>query len=553
MTYYPVMRAWMGWLVGGAVLGGLGWLVWGRIQAEGAEAAKLEQEQSARRGGPSSVEIAVARASDLVETIDSVGTASAPFSVNLSPRTTGRITFLEVREGDAVKEGQVVARIDGSEAGARVLENQANLSEARSRLAQAQATTQSNDVQIQQGIRQAQAELNTAQAALEQVKADVQGSVAEANGAVQTSKSALVSAQARKKNTEAQAKASKVALDNAKARQRRLESLFQQGFRSGQEAEDAQAATASAQAGYEVALGAVESAEADVNSARSRLAADEATLKAERDAGAAQVRAAEARIDQAESGLAQSRANQSQSPAYRANLRALEAGVRAAEAQLKAAGVSQSETSLRSPISGTITSRAADLGSIAGPGQPVVRIEFLDWLFVDAQLPVAESGRVKKGFPVSIKFDGLEDPVIGQVDQVAPSADAESRQFLVKVRVPNPDRSIRPGMFARVSIEVDRTAAQVTIPQDALSERGSVTVVTAEGKAEMRPVKTGKRGGSLVEVLSGLKAGEKVVVLAYNPVRDGAEVQVTAERLPDGGRKVIEPPAAKKESEKRSA
>ncbi len=547
------MRAWRSLLIGGAVLGGLGFLVWGRLQAEGEDAAKLEKEQAARRGGPSSVEISLARAGDLVETIEAVGTASAPYAVDLSPRTTGRITFLEVREGDTVTEGQVVARIDGAEAGARVLENQANLSEARSRLAQAQATSQSNDVQIQQGIRQAQAELNTARAALEQVKADVQGSISGANGSVQTSKSALVSAQARKKNAEAQLRASRVSLNNALARQKRLESLFQQGFRSGQETEDAQAAAASAQANFEVAQGAVESAEADVSGAQSRLAADEATLKAERDAGAAQVRAAEARIDQAESGLAQARANQSQSSAYRANLRALEAGVRAAEAQLKAAGVSESETSLRSPISGTITARSADLGSIAGPGQSIVKIEFLDWLFVDAQLPVAESERVKKGYPVSIKFDGLGDPVIGQVDQVAPSADAESRQFLVKIRVPNPDRRIRPGMFARVSIEVGRHSASVTIPQDALSERGTVTVVTEDGKAAMRPVKTGKRGGSLVEVLSGLKAGDQVVVLSYNPVRDGADVQVTAERLPDGGRRVIEPPAADKEAPKRSA
>lgn len=526
----------------------VGGLVTARIQAKGAEEAKLDQEQKARRGAPPSVEIATAMSRDLIDSIEAVGTVNSPFSVGISPPVTGRITFLEVREGDNVKAGQVLARIDPSEANAAVLENQATLSEARSRLAQAQATTQSNEVQIEQNIRRERAEVASAQASVAQAKTSLDERLSDALADVKSSQAALTAASARLKNAEAELKAVRVVLTNALSRQKRVENLLEKGYIAAQEAEVAAGAVATAQANVDVRLGGVESAQADVTSARVKLEADEARVKTIRASGEAELKAAQARVDQARAALAQAEANRAQSPAYRENVNALRAGVNAAEAQLKAASVTRSDTELKSSITGSVTARNGDPGSIATPNQPVLQVQFLDWLYVDASLPVSESSRISKGLPVEIRIEGIEGKVFrGRVDQVVSSANAQDRQFTVKVRVENPQRTIKPGMFARVKVEINRIQARVVIPTDAIGEGDSVTVLDGEDKAAKRKVAIGRKIGKDVEVVSGLQLGDRVVVLAFNPVKEGAKVTVEAERLTDGTRRLMKKESASQE------
>lgn len=526
----------------------VGGLVTARIQAKGAEEAKLDQEQKARRGAAPSVEIATAMSRDLVDTVDAVGTVNSPYSVGLSPRVTGRIKYLEVREGDSVMAGQVLARIDPSEANAVVLENQATLSEARSRLAQAQATTQSNEVQIEQNIRRERAEVASAQAAVAQVKTSLDEKLSDAQADVKSAQAMVSAASARLKNAEAELKAVRVVLTNAQSRQKRVESLLEKGYIAAQEAEVAAGAVATAQANVEVRLGGVESAQADLTSARVQLEADQARIKTITASGESELKAAQARVDQARAALAQAEANRSQSPAYKENVNALRAGVNAAEAQLKAAGVSRADTELKSSITGSVTARNGDPGSIASPNQPVLQVQFIDWVYVDASVPVNQSSQISKGLPVEIRLDGIDGKVFkGRVDQVVPSANAQDRQFTVKIRVENPQKTIRPGMFARVKIEVNRVQAKVVIPTDAIGEDGSVTVLDSEDKAAKRKVTTGRKVGSDVEVVSGLQVGDRVVVLAFNPVKEGAAVNVEAERLSDGTRRQIVKETASKE------
>ncbi len=515
-------------------------LVAARIQAKGAEDARLDQEQKARRGAAPSVEIATAMSRDLVDSVDAVGTVISPYTVGISPRVAGRITFLEVREGDSVTAGQVLARIDPSEANAAVLENQATLSEARSRLAQAQATTQSNEVQIEQNIRRERAEVASAQAAAAQAKTSLDERLSDVQASVKSSQAAVTAASARLRNAEAELKAVKVVLANALSRQKRVENLLEKGYVAAQEAETAAGAVATAQANVDVKDGGVESAQADLASTKVQLEANEARVKTIRASGEAELKASQARVDQARAALAQAEANRAQSPAYRENVNALRAGVSAAEAQLKAAGVNRTDTELKSSITGSVTTRTGDPGSIASPSQPILQVQFLDWLFVDASLPVSESSRVTKGLPVEIKIDGIEDQVFkGKVDQVVPSANSQDRQFKVKIRVENPQKLIKPGMYTRVKIEVNRTQAKVVVPTDAIDEEGSVTVLDAENAAAKRKVTLGRRLGRDVEVQSGLEIGDRVVVLAFNPVKEGAKVNIEAERLADGTRRLM--------------
>src|SRR5438270_5528482 len=130
------------------------------------------------------VRVAAAVPGDILATFDSDGTVEAPFTVKIAPKVAGRIEFLEVREGDHVSRGQVVARVDPSEVEAQVRQQEAAVAEAQSRLAQAQATQGSTNVGVRTQIDQQKAAVASAQADQHQAEANYNAQVAAANAAV---------------------------------------------------------------------------------------------------------------------------------------------------------------------------------------------------------------------------------------------------------------------------------------------------------------------------------------------------------------------------------
>lgn len=520
----------------------LGYLVFGRMQDISATKAKQAKEGAARRGGAAVVEISTAQSVDIVQGVEAVGTVTPEFTIQLAPRVTGRITYLEIREGERVKPGQLLAKIDPQQADAGVLSARASVNESRSRLAQAEAAMQANAIQIEQAITQAQAEATYAKAALVQVQKSSEAKVTAARAQVRQSASAVASAEADLNSRKAQVASGQANLKNAQLKEQRMKTLYDKGFVSKQDLENAETMTAAAQAALEAQLSAVESAQADLATAKARNDADEANLKSVQATTQADIEAAKARVAQSAAALKTAQGNRNQLQANRANLDALRAGVDSADAQLKGASSQLSDTELRSTIVGTVTKRMADPGSLASPGQPVLTLESTDSVLVDANVTVDDSAKIVKGDVVSLDFDGMPDQSLrGRVDQIVPSANPLDRQVLVRIRLTSQNPGVKPGMFAKVKIETKRVAAQVVVPFDAVKD-GTVTVVGQDGKAEIRKVVTGERDKDNIEILSGLAVGEKVVVLSFSPVKDGATVTPTAERRLDGSRVVIDPP-----------
>src|SRR5690349_8272826 len=118
----------------------LGALIGWRMMAKKAATDELNKTQQARRGGATNVQLATAVSRDIVQSLETVGSVESPYNVKLSPKVAGRIDYLEVREGTAVKPGQILVKIDPTEVEGQVLQQQAAVAEARSRLAQAQLT-----------------------------------------------------------------------------------------------------------------------------------------------------------------------------------------------------------------------------------------------------------------------------------------------------------------------------------------------------------------------------------------------------------------------------
>lgn len=471
------------------------------------------------RGGAAAVQVATAGSRHIVQAVEAVANVESPYRIDISPKASGRIDFLQAREGDRVTAGQVLLRINPSDLQGAVLQAQASVAEARSRLAQAQLTSGSNNVGIASQIQQQQAAVASAEADYNQVQQNLNAQIAAAQAQVNSAQDAINNAQAAlgRENANLQA---------ATSRLNRTRDLESKGYVSTQQLEDAQNAVAVAQSAVQVAQG-------QVSSAKSQLNVQQQNLTITKRKGQADISASKARLTQAKAALNVAISNRAQSPAYQQNIAALRSQVDAAVAQLKQAQVRVGETTVRSPINGTVTSRTGDPGALASPGTAVLVVQFLDWLYVTAALPIEASGQVREGDRATITLDGIPGKTFtGPITNVNAAADPASRQFTIRVKLDNRDHLVRPGMYGRVAITTSEVDADVVVPKEALTTNAAgvttVAVVDSENVAHVRTVKLGAKDERGVQILEGVNKGDKVVILTFNPLREGAKVTVSA-------------------------
>ena len=199
---------------------------------------------------------------------------------------------------------------------------------------------------------------------------------------------------------------------------------------------------------------------------------------------------------------------------------------RVAEAAASQAKTLLGYTKVIAPFNGVIMRKAADVGDLATPGKSLLEMEDPGHLRLEADVPEALLGKVKLGDPLPVRVDALETNLTGVVSEIAPSADTGSRTFVVKLDLP-PTSGLRAGQFGRVAVPAGVISA-LRVPTMALIQRGQLELlfVVADGHAQLRIVKTGKRVGNEVELVSGVDAGEKVVTEGADHLLDGQPVVV---------------------------
>ena len=191
----------------------------------------------------------------------------------------------------------------------------------------------------------------------------------------------------------------------------------------------------------------------------------------------------------------------------------------------------EENTILRSPVSGVITARNYDRGDIFTMGQPIYTVQQITPVKILVGISETDYTRVKKGDTVSITADALPGKEFsGTVNRLYPTMDPATHTFNVEVTVPNTRRELRPGMYARVTVNFGSTF-NIVLPDTAvLKMQGagtrSVFVVDPEGKAEMRVVTLGRHFDGKYEILSGLEEGEQVVVKGNSALKAGQAVQI---------------------------
>ncbi|UCH07915.1 MAG: efflux RND transporter periplasmic adaptor subunit, partial [Deltaproteobacteria bacterium] len=200
-----------------------------------------------------------------------------------------------------------------------------------------------------------------------------------------------------------------------------------------------------------------------------------------------------------------------------------------AEATVRLAEMHLENTKIRAPLGGIISKRYVDRGALVGTSTPILRIVAMDRVKVIVQVVERELARLRSGATADVNVDAYGDEVFtGQVTAISPTVDPESRTADVEVQVENKDHRLKPGMFARVDLTVERRDKALLLSKDSLlRESGPPRVFVLDGgKASLREVKLGLEGEEYVEVVGGLQQGEEVIIAGQYELNDGMAVNV---------------------------
>ncbi len=187
-------------------------------------------------------------------------------------------------------------------------------------------------------------------------------------------------------------------------------------------------------------------------------------------------------------------------------------------------------TQLLSPINGIITARNYDAGDLFG-GQPILVVEQITPVKLMINVSEAYFRYVQKGMPVDIKLDVYGDEKFdGKVSLVYPTIDPNTRTFQVEITIDNKDQRVRPGMFARATLNFGTVNNVVTPDLSIIKQAGAgdrfVYVLNDDNTVDYRRVELGQRLNNAYEVISGVNSGEKVVVAGISRLKNGIKVEV---------------------------
>ena len=227
-------------------------------------------------------------------------------------------------------------------------------------------------------------------------------------------------------------------------------------------------------------------------------------------------------MDEASARLKAAEANYEMMRSRRAQITSKAAVV---EQEVRAAGIMRDYAKLAAPFSGVVITRTVEPGNLATPGAPLLTIEQDGLYRLEASVDESKLASVRVGQAVEAVLEA-DRRLNARVSEIVPSVDAASRTYIVKLDLPATP-NLRTGMFGRAIFPLG-VQQVVAVPLAALTERGQLqsVFVVEDGVAHTRLVTTGRRTGNAVEVLSGLTAGEKVVLPVPVGLQDGARVEV---------------------------
>jgi len=244
---------------------------------------------------------------------------------------------------------------------------------------------------------------------------------------------------------------------------------------------------------------------------------DDALLRAQAERAAADQELAEQQLER----VRKLRADNAASPA---DLERAEAAARSADAALSLLRLQIARTTVRAPFAGLVGQRLVSLGDYVTSADPLLTLQTVDPQRAVVEVPERYAGQLKPGqsieFSVAAQPERVFEAEVEFIDAVVQPA---SRAIVVKARAANRDRALKPGMFIEARLATVSRSHAVVVPEDAVQPLrvGNVVWAVVGGKASRRLVQLGARTEGEVEILSGVKPGELVVVGGLERMGEG--------------------------------
>ncbi|MEE2909496.1 MAG: efflux RND transporter periplasmic adaptor subunit [Candidatus Poribacteria bacterium] len=490
------------------------------------------------------VEVAVAKTDEIRSELNLSGTIMPNAKVSIFSKMAGQIVKMPVEVGQQVNKGDLLAVIEHEELLLNKRQAQAAYRSAEAAYNQVQKLAR---IQIEGQVAQAQASVSAAETSLQQVK-DL--SETRAKSQIQQAESGLASLQANLEKIKRGARAedrqqaqaavdqAKASLSNAKSNFERLQQLFEDGAISLQSFESSQTQLDISKAQYQMALeqqkliekGAqvedIQSMEAQVEQAKAALSLAQVSSQTkswEKDIALSksQVEAAKAGLRTAQSSL--------EAKSWEVEIIAAETQMIRAQTTLNLVNKQLSDSSIEATITGVISARNFDLGSMAVPNVALFEIVQMEQLKVIINVIESDLAKISLGREVTINVDVSNTDIFGEIIRISPTLDLVSRSARVEIKVDNTIGQLKPGMFAKVNIPVEVRENVVLIPRSALigsqKEQSSVFVVDENNTGQRRQVKLGLSQGDIVEV-DGIDDGDRVIVAGQFSLKSGDLVRV---------------------------
>ena len=416
-------------------------------------------------------------AKDITVRITASGKVQPIQSVNISPKSSGLLADLNVEQGDKVKKGQIIARMDNSEIKMRIIQYKANLAQAKAQLAESLAGTRPEE------IAQGKARVDQAQAQLAIIR--------EGNRLQEI------------QQAQAQLDSAKAAGELTQSRLKRYQDLAKDG--------------AISQDSLEQYISENRKAKANLEEAEKRLSLLKIGNRNQ------DIQKQQAIVNQEKEALR--KLENGNRPEEIARLKA---AVASAEAQLKQQQVQLEDTIIRAPFAGMITQRYATVGGFVSPAVSASSsasatstsiVALAKGLEVLANVPEVDISQIKQGQKVEITVDAYPDEIFqGQVRLIAPEAVVEQNvtSFQVRVTVNQGSEKLRSGMnVSEVTFLGNNIQNALLIPQELIVTRKGKTGVWLLGEKnqpEFNLVKIGANIDNEVQVLDGLKAGDRIFI-----------------------------------------
>jgi len=492
-------------------------------QAPAAPAAKPDNTLA--------VVVQTTRIGDVTQTVEVTGSLVALQDVSLSAKQGGRLTEVNVREGDTVSAGQVLARVDATDLQSQVRADEAAVSSAQAKISQAQAA-------YKQQVATTTAAITSARAAYDQQVATSSAQVRSMQSALAAARSNLSTVQEgarpeERLQTQATLASAEANYKKAQADVNRYDKLHNAGAVSDAEMDQYRNTRDVALANLNSAKAALQlqqqgNRRQDVEQAQEKVRQAEESLR--------QAQAAKATDAVKKADLETAIAQKAQDSVKQADVQAAQAALLQAQNTLTIARKAVADTVVISPIAGRISARTAEPGQVVTSSTVLLHVITLDSVYFEPAVPDTLMARIRVGQSVAVHIDTYPGRAFpGTITRIYPQSAAASRAVSLRVTLPNTQGMLRPNMFAQGQIVTEKRQGVVLVPRTALvqgnltSGSRKTTVFTVEDNvAHTHSVTTGLSAdkGDWVEV-TGLPAKATVIVLGQNDVKDGQKVVTT--------------------------